>query len=165
MRRWSSPEPSANWTDGLLAAARPAVFMFGAVDILREKAGNCANCFAGLVWHRGGRWLRYGLQGSCKNAPARLSGKGTCCSTCWDAFCWVVSRNTRSPTFISPGLAHQDQVGFFGAQFTTFSTFSYEMARMLEDGEWTRAWVYVARRASLAGLSRYSAGMRIADRI
>ena len=33
-------------------------------------------------------------------------------------------------------------VGFFGA-FTTFSTFSFEAARMLQDSEWRRATIYV----------------------
>jgi len=33
-------------------------------------------------------------------------------------------------------------IGFLGA-FTTFSTFSYETAAMLQDGQWTRAATYV----------------------
>ena len=34
-------------------------------------------------------------------------------------------------------------IGLCGG-YTTFSTFSFETARMMEDGEWTRAAVYVA---------------------
>jgi len=33
-------------------------------------------------------------------------------------------------------------VGFFGA-FTTFSSFSRETARMLQDGQWRSATIYV----------------------
>ena len=54
-------------------------------------------------------------------------------------------------------------VGFFGA-FTTFSAFSYETARMLEDGEWTRAGTYVLS-SVIGGLVAVFCGMRIGDRI
>jgi len=54
-------------------------------------------------------------------------------------------------------------VGFFGA-FTTFSSFSYETARMLNDGDWMRASVYVLS-SVIGGLLGVFAGMRIADRI
>jgi fluoride exporter len=54
-------------------------------------------------------------------------------------------------------------VGFFGA-FTTFSTFSWETVRLLEDGEWGRAAAYVAA-SVMGGLLAVAAGMRIAERI
>ncbi|HWF39717.1 MAG TPA: fluoride efflux transporter CrcB [Candidatus Acidoferrales bacterium] len=54
-------------------------------------------------------------------------------------------------------------VGFFGA-FTTFSTFSFETARMLEDGEWTRAGTYLLA-SIVGGIIAVIAGMRIADHI
>lgn len=53
--------------------------------------------------------------------------------------------------------------GFFGA-FTTFSTFSWETARMLQDGEWKRAATYVLT-SLLGGIFAVFVGMRIADRI
>lgn len=54
-------------------------------------------------------------------------------------------------------------VGFLGA-FTTFSTFSWETVRLLEDGEWMRAATYVL--ASMAGgILAIVAGMRIAERM
>ena len=52
-------------------------------------------------------------------------------------------------------------VGFFGA-FTTFSTFSWESVRMLEDGEWTRGLLYIAA-SVLVGLAFMLAGMRLGD--
>ena len=54
-------------------------------------------------------------------------------------------------------------VGFFGA-FTTFSTFSWETVRLLEDGEWMRATAYVLA-SVVGGLACIFFGMRIADRI
>jgi fluoride exporter len=54
-------------------------------------------------------------------------------------------------------------VGFFGA-FTTFSTFSWETVRLIQDGEWMRATVYVLV-SVLGGLAGVFLGMRVADRI
>jgi fluoride exporter len=47
-----------------------------------------------------------------------------------------------TPT-LTPELRAFLTIGFCGG-YTTFSTFSYETAAMLEDGEWTRAGMYVA---------------------
>ena len=54
-------------------------------------------------------------------------------------------------------------VGFFGA-FTTFSTFSWETVKLLEDGEWGRAGVYVLA-SVVGGVLAVFFGMRIADRM
>lgn len=54
-------------------------------------------------------------------------------------------------------------VGFFGA-FTTFSTFSWETVRLLQDGEWLRGAVYVLA-SFVGGLTCIFVGMRIAERI
>jgi fluoride exporter len=54
-------------------------------------------------------------------------------------------------------------IGFFGA-FTTFSSFSWETVQMLQDGEWTRAAVYVGT-SVLGGMLLMLAGIRIAQKI
>lgn len=54
-------------------------------------------------------------------------------------------------------------IGFFGA-FTTFSSFGWETVKMLEDGDWIRAGLYVSS-SVVGGLIAVLAGMRIADRI
>lgn len=51
--------------------------------------------------------------------------------------------------------------GFFGA-YTTFSTFAWESGHMIQDGEWTKAGIYIA--ASLAiGVLLMLTGMRLGD--
>src|SRR4051812_29379494 len=44
---------------------------------------------------------------------------------------------------LTPELRAMLTVGFCGG-YTTFSSFSYETVALMEDGEWTRAAVYVA---------------------
>ena len=53
-------------------------------------------------------------------------------------------------------------VGFFGG-YTTFSSFGWETAKMLEDGEWMQATAYVGA-SVLAGLLLSLAGIRLANR-
>jgi len=43
---------------------------------------------------------------------------------------------------VSPGMRAFLAIGICGG-YTTFSTFGFETARMMEDGEWSRAAVYV----------------------
>jgi len=52
-------------------------------------------------------------------------------------------------------------LGFFGA-FTTFSTFGWETVKMLEDGEWWKAAVYVSV-SVVGGILLALTGMRLAD--
>jgi CrcB protein len=54
-------------------------------------------------------------------------------------------------------------VGFFGG-YTTFSSFGWETAKMLEAGEWMRASFYVSASVS-AGLLLSIAGIRLANRL
>jgi fluoride exporter len=53
-------------------------------------------------------------------------------------------------------------VGFFGG-YTTFSSFGWETAKMLEDGDWLRASAYVGA-SVLVGLVLSIAGIRLANR-
>jgi fluoride exporter len=53
-------------------------------------------------------------------------------------------------------------VGFFGG-YTTFSSFGWETAKMLEEGEWLRASAYVGA-SVMAGLLLSVAGIHLANR-
>ena len=50
---------------------------------------------------------------------------------------------------LTPELRALLTVGFCGG-YTTFSTFSYETVALMEDGEWSRATVYLALSVGLA---------------
>jgi CrcB protein len=54
-------------------------------------------------------------------------------------------------------------VGFFGA-FTTFSSFAYESARMLDDGDWIKMVIYISV-SVVGGLLLALTGIHLADLI
>jgi fluoride exporter len=54
-------------------------------------------------------------------------------------------------------------VGFIGG-FTTFSSYCWESIRMLQDGQWRSASIYLIG-SVVGGLICVVAGMRVADRI
>jgi len=64
---------------------------------------------------------------------------------------------------ISPEWRIAMTIGFFGG-YTTFSSFGWETAKMLEDGEWMHATVYVGA-SVVAGLLLTLAGIHAANRI
>jgi CrcB protein len=66
-------------------------------------------------------------------------------------------------TAASPELRAALTIGFCGG-FTTFSTFSYETARLMESGSWARAGTYVAL-SVLGSLLATFAGFVVAARV
>jgi fluoride exporter len=117
-----------------------------------------------VVFGIAGTLARYGLQGFVQQRSGSTFPSGTLLVNL--AGCFLlggVAQYALTHLTISPDWRIGITVGFFGA-FTTFSTFSYEMARMLEDGEWTRAGIYVLS-SVVGGIVAVFCGMRIADRI
>jgi CrcB protein len=74
----------------------------------------------------------------------------------------MIGQFTLNRLVISPDWRVAIAVGFFGG-YTTFSSFGWETAKMLEDGEWQRVTTYVTV-SVVAGLLLSVAGIRLANR-
>jgi CrcB protein len=117
-----------------------------------------------VVFGAVGTLARYGLQGLVQNRTGPNFPSGTLVVNLVGCLLLGgVAQYGLTHLAIPPEWRIGISVGFFGA-FTTFSTFSWETARLLEDGEWMRAGVYVIA-SVVGGLVAVVAGMRIADRI
>ena len=117
-----------------------------------------------IVFGIAGTLARYGLQGFVQQRTGSTFPSGTLVvnlSGCF--FLGVIGQYALTHLTIPADWRVGITVGFFGA-FTTFSTFSYETVRMLDDGDWTRAAIYLLS-SVLGGLIAVFAGMRIADQI
>lgn len=117
-----------------------------------------------VVFGIAGTLARYWLQGFVQERSGSTFPSGTLLVNLLGClFLGGVAQYALTHLTISPDWRAGITVGFFGA-FTTFSTFSYEMARMLEDGEWRRAGIYVLT-SVVGGIVAIFLGMRIAERI
>jgi CrcB protein len=74
----------------------------------------------------------------------------------------LIGQFTLNRMVISPDWRVAIAVGFFGG-YTTFSSFGWETAKLLEDGEWARATAYVGA-SVVAGLLLSVAGIRLANK-
>jgi len=111
-----------------------------------------------------GTLARYGLQGLVQTRMAATFPYGTLLinlSGC--LLLGFVGQLTLNRMLISSDLRMAIAVGLFGG-YTTFSSFGWETAKMLEDGEWLRAASYVGA-SVIGGLLLSIAGIRLASRI
>ena len=110
-----------------------------------------------------GTLARYGLQGA---VQIRMGGGfpyGTLLinlSGC--LLLGFIGQLTLNRMLVSTDLRMAIAVGFFGG-YTTFSSFGWETAKMLEEGAWLRASTYVGV-SVIAGLLLSVAGIRLANR-
>lgn len=117
-----------------------------------------------IVFGTAGTLARYGLQGLVQERTGPGFPSGTLAVNLIGCFLLGgIAEYALEHLTIPPEWRIGMTVGFFGA-FTTFSTFSWETAKMLEDGEWRRAAVYVLA-SVIGGLVAVFFGMRIAHRI
>jgi CrcB protein len=110
-----------------------------------------------------GTLARYGLQGVVQVRTGGTFPYGTLLinlSGCF--FLGLIGQLTLNRMVISPQWRVAIAVGFFGG-YTTFSSFGWEAAKMLEDGEWLPVTMYVAA-SVVAGLLLSVAGIRLANR-
>lgn len=111
-----------------------------------------------------GTLARYGLQGIVQGRTGLSFPYGTLAVNLVGCFLLGgVAQYGLTHLTIPPEWRIGITVGFFGA-FTTFSSFSWETVRLLEDGEWMRAAVYILA-SVLGGLTCVFFGIRIADSI
>ena len=86
-----------------------------------------------------GTLARYGLQGVVQERTGSTFPSGTLAVNLSGCFLLgIIARYALQHLSFPPDLRIAVTVGFFGA-FTTFSSFSWETVRMLEDGEWGRS--------------------------
>jgi fluoride exporter len=110
-----------------------------------------------------GTLTRYGLQGVVQIRMGGAFPYGTLLINLTGCFLLgLLGQITLNRMIISPDWRVAMTVGFFGG-YTTFSSFGWETAKMLEDGEWLRATTYVSA-SVVVGLFLSIAGIRLANR-
>jgi len=115
------------------------------------------------VFGAAGTLARYGLQGLVQVKMGSTFPYGTLAINLTGCFfLGLIGQFTLNRMVISPELRMAIAVGFFGG-YTTFSSFGWETAKMLEAGEWIWATTYVASSVVL-GLFLSVAGIRLASR-
>lgn len=110
-----------------------------------------------------GTLARFGLQGVVQIKTGSTFPYGTLLinlSGCF--FLGLIGQATLNRMIVPPEWRMAIAVGFFGG-YTTFSSFGWETAKMLEAGEWLRASTYVAA-SVVFGLLLSVAGIRLANR-
>src|SRR5712664_350878 len=116
------------------------------------------------IFGAAGTLARYGLQGLVQIRAGSTFPYGTLLVNLTGCFLLgLIGQFTLNRMVISPDWRVAIAVGFFGG-YTTFSSFGWETAKMLEDGEWLRASVYVGS-SVVAGLSLSVAGIRLANQL
>lgn len=110
-----------------------------------------------------GTLCRYGLQGLIQVKTGSTFPYGTLLINLTGCFfLGLIGQFTLNRMVLSPDWRMAIAVGFFGG-YTTFSSFGWETAKMMETGEWLRATAYVGI-SVVAGLLLSVAGIRLANR-
>ena len=110
-----------------------------------------------------GTLARYGLQGLVQTRMGTTFPYGTLVINLTGCLLLgFIGQLTLNRMLISSDMRIAIAVGFFGG-YTTFSSFGWETAKLLETGEWLRAATYVAL-SVFAGLLLSVAGIRLANR-
>src|SRR4029077_13756608 len=110
-----------------------------------------------------GTLARYGLQGLVQIKMGSTFPYGTLLINLTGCFfLGLIGQILLNRVIVPPEWRMAIAVGFFGG-YTTFSSFGWETAKMLEAGEWLWATVYVAASVVL-GLLLSVAGIRLANR-
>jgi len=115
------------------------------------------------IFGAAGTLARYGLQGLVQVRAGSTFPYGTLLVNLTGCFLLaLIGQFTLNRMVISPDWRVAIAVGFFGG-YTTFSSFGWETAKMLESGEWLWATTYITA-SVVAGLILSVAGIRLANR-
>ncbi len=115
------------------------------------------------IFGAAGTLLRYGIQGVVQVGTGTTFPWGTLLINLTGCFLLgLIGQLTLNRMMISPDWRVAITVGFFGG-YTTFSSFGWETAKMLEDGEWLPATSYVTA-SVVIGLLLSVAGIRLANK-
>ncbi|HVC00285.1 MAG TPA: fluoride efflux transporter CrcB [Candidatus Dormibacteraeota bacterium] len=115
-----------------------------------------------VVFGAAGTLARYGLQGLVQSWTGSMFPTGTLVVNLLGCFLLGgVAQFSFQHLAFPPEWRIAITVGFFGA-FTTFSTFTWETVRMLEDGAWPSAILYLGV-SVMGGLLAVMLGMRLAN--
>ena len=110
-----------------------------------------------------GTLARYGLQGLVQIRMGSTFPFGTLLINLTGCFLLgLIGQVTLNRMIVPPEWRVAIAVGFFGG-YTTFSSFGWETAKMLESGEWLRATTYVAS-SVIFGLLLSVVGIHLANR-
>lgn len=140
--------------------AAPGVFLLAIRTFVR---GDELKIFLIALFGAIGTLARYGLQGVVQIRMGGTFPYGTLLINLTGCFfLGLIGQFTLNRIVIPPDWRIAIAVGFFGG-YTTFSSFGWETAKMLEEGEWLRASTYVGA-SVIAGLLLSIAGIRLANR-
>ena len=129
----------------------------------RMRRGDCLKIFLIALFGAIGTLARYGLQGVVQLRMGSLFPYGTLLINLSGCFLLgLMGQLMLNRVLVSSEMRMAIAVGFFGG-YTTFSSFGWETAKMLEDGEWLRATTYVGA-SVFAGLLLSVAGIRLANK-
>src|ERR1700740_2294909 len=119
----------------------PGVFCYQAQG---SRIGDTLRLALIAVFGAAGTLARYGLQGLVQIRAGSTFPYGTLLVNLTGCFLLgLIGQFTLNRMVISPEWRVAIAVGFFGG-YTTFSSFGWEAATMLEDGEWLPVTMYVA---------------------
>src|SRR6266852_1933440 len=128
-----------------------------------RQRSDCLKIFLIALFGAIGTLARYGLQGVVQFRIGSVFPYGTLLINLSGCFLLgLIGQLTLNRMLVSADVRMAIAVGFFGG-YTTFSSFGWETAKMLEDGEWLPASTYVAA-SVVAGLLLSVAGIRLAGR-
>src|SRR5260221_240563 len=128
-----------------------------------QQRSDCLKIFLIALFGAIGTLARYGLQGVVQLRIGSVFPYGTLLINLSGCFLLgLIGQLTLNRMLVSADVRMAIAVGFFGG-YTTFSSFGWETAKMLEDGEWLRATTYVGT-SVFAGILLSIVGIRLANK-